>query len=493
MVDVYNHLGEWIREVRIAAGLSQAELGRALSDAIGHQDSVTHQDRVSEEDVARIEQGILSLPADLRVAIAEVLGEPVAFLSSPNNIEDTRRHGTPNGNSDLETWKDNAGLPREFPWLGDLTDDDLAQNKKFYLGPAHKKAVAEILQRVEERSRPNANPLFVRVERGHGCTTLSRYLVRATAQGSDSLQDRIIPVHIGLDDLTYTVDGSTLCESVRDTIRHGIIQRLVSSYWLTEVSKASVEPADPSTRNTGATRWGRREQARLKRLRTILATASPSEDEWELVARLTDELAERAERRTSTGRAKVSSLQLTTDLEADGDGLTELVKSLPDSSVALHVDCSSELAYTNTHHHEKALVELAVSIRKTCEHGLGNTEVDLSSKFYTIYFCDAGTYELIRKTSGSEQENTVRYPSYETRDILSILAHHHLSTIPEGVRTERLTTCMRAELLEGIVTPELPIAVSVLLLERRLRLAAEKGRMPSHFLSGLGFQEEYAS
>src|SRR3972149_885489 len=90
-------------------------------------------------------------------------------------------------------WKKAVGLPDRFPELLPLDDEELDFAMKFYAGPNHEGKIDEILKRA------NAHLVFVEVSKGHGCTTLSRYVSKTLRR--EALMRRQIPIRLALDEV----------------------------------------------------------------------------------------------------------------------------------------------------------------------------------------------------------------------------------------------------------------------------------------------------
>src|SRR6266542_4058622 len=94
------------------------------------------------------------------------VGGQMATEGQKGKVKDGERR------ENFNRWKLAVRVPEAFPALEPLSDEELDYEKKFYAGPDHDKNINEILLRARApRTR-------VIVARGHGCTTLSRFVFK---------------------------------------------------------------------------------------------------------------------------------------------------------------------------------------------------------------------------------------------------------------------------------------------------------------------------
>jgi hypothetical protein len=126
-------------------------------------------------------------------------------------------HVLTRGEENFEKWKLVVGLPKHFPELRLFPDEDLED--KTFLGPRTDK--------IEDIDLTIGVPLsYVIVEKGHGASTLCRYVFRRVE--NDSLKRKIIPIRIDLDEYWKSLDMKLDLVGI---IKKGIIYHLASEPW----------------------------------------------------------------------------------------------------------------------------------------------------------------------------------------------------------------------------------------------------------------------
>jgi transcriptional regulator with XRE-family HTH domain len=215
-------LGERIRRARTEVGLSQAEFGRRLAEAIGRRRPL------SQAAISDMERGDAPVSIDLIPKIASILEKGPSYFSSAQAPSREAFNNLTRANYTLEKWKEAAHLDSQFPQLRPLDDEDLDEEKKLYLGEDHRRLVEEIQDRAGLVG--GSDPLIVQVSRGQGCTTLSNYVF--TQMSKRFRQSRAIPIRLTLAKMGGSGGVAAVSGYVEERVRWGIVEHLISPSWL---------------------------------------------------------------------------------------------------------------------------------------------------------------------------------------------------------------------------------------------------------------------
>lgn len=404
--------GEKIRTARKAADLSQTALGERLASAMDRSGPF------SQSYISDLERKNLKIDPHIANALSAILETSV--IDSPttegvfSGINPSRQRAL------FEERKDALGLPKEFPRLLPLRDEDLLTS--FYVGKRREGMPEYILSQ-------HGN-VAVRMTRGHGVTTLARYVTEltrtATSESGLIPGGGLIPVYFGVD----TIDKAQLDQNPRGLIetliRDGILRRLREEGW-------SRLPND-----------------------------------------MLDEL-----------KGKVQALSV--------PALIGLLMKMDYIDVRLHIDLSSRDYYNDFDKHAKTVATLQTGLnelRKELEEPL--IYPTLTTVYFGDNRSLAVIENAIRTDGKQPFDEDISYPHYDYSDVIELLAirYHPDITIARDIEFERnladkrwipnwkkeytaveAFTMVVPPILFNLITgsrPPLPLVETVRLLENRL-------------------------
>lgn len=400
----------------------------------------------------------------------------------------TRVSGKANPQVNFLRWKRAVGLPPEFPALSHVNDDELDPEVGLYIGYVQESTNKQILNSMK-------NPrLAVLVNKGHGCSTLSRYIHKQSEELS--VIAARIPVHLALDDL----DGSKsdFFEDVAQRVRGDVISSLVWLDWDKALGKRpyadligavgrsentvdAQRNAIKSALNTAGHRWTQSRTVRVPR------TVSLAEPDWEEIRELSSTL---------------------------GKPLDELLVDLAQVyglAVSFQIDLSSSTFQDEdgeyTRDYERNVVKLSSAVKGLLERVGQRTPVSVNSGLPrersagpVSLMLFTGDYAYDAFTSPWNQTfEEIEYPPYGPTDVFAILSYHYPQKMSTTglVRTSALATVISDELVHDVYDTDQSLAqitrdlegeilklmenwnkVPMRLVRDRARDANEDGRAP---------------
>ncbi len=417
-------LGKKIREARKEARLSQGELGKRLALTMGRH---LH---FSQAAISDIERGVAPVSDETAKKLAEILGKPLSYFLG-NGLDHERLSTRSTSRYIFQQWKKAVGLPLDFPTLRPLADTELDLAQKFYAGFAHQARIEEILDRA-------AAPLaVVLVNRGHGCTTLSRYVFQETRK--TSIRTRLIPIRLTLDDM-YT-ERQPL-QALEKAMRRGIVERLIWQSW-----DRVLDPGAYAALLGAVGLIGVSFEEHLIQLDAALRGTNGSPN-WDEVKCLAPRLA------------------------APIDTLLADLSQLHSIQVSLQMDLSSSVAYKNPNTYEEMLAGVQKTLKQLHERDSRKHIPTFPAVLNELYFVSPQGYKTLNFTLQRPYtiiEDPIEYPSYRQVDMFAILSYHYPPQGQNGIpRSEVLASVVDPSLLDGLVRPGMPLVESVRLFEERL-------------------------
>lgn len=214
-----------IRNARRAAGLSQMTLGELLASEV---------DRplpFSQPSMSQIERGTKGIDQSMVDALSTILesSERLPRGKAPRVPLPIKPKGRfqeyPFWSGSFDEWKEMNKLPEEFPHLLPIKDEDLLTS--VYVGGSH--------QGMPEYIVSAYGDVAVRMTRGHGITTLARYVNEITKKVAPEsgliFGYGLIPVYLGIDNVDRDQLEKGPRELLEQAIRNGISARLRENSW----------------------------------------------------------------------------------------------------------------------------------------------------------------------------------------------------------------------------------------------------------------------
>jgi hypothetical protein len=348
-----------------------------------------------------------------------------------------RREPLPNAADNFKYWKSAVKLPEGFPRLRALRWSEMpptGEEERWYMGIPHQKCVSEILSTAATSA--NLNPqTVVFVTRGHGCTTLFRFIYKnlRSEQGKGPIManyipaistiGKVIPIRVTWRRLGESLES--MQSGLENSIRWDAIRELTTSRW------ESILDVESYARLIGAIRPG----VRRPDIKTHLAGVReifPEEDlnaedsplpkiPWDTLSELIPAIAAAP---IPEVIAAISALDVKVFLMFDlsmGTSNPDGSRSDEDYSQRLshlvglikdfheHMDQSNPTAYL-------AAVPGPNAPQRSIPHG--------EPLFSEMYFLDRDIQAKIRGIY-NRTPNELIYPSYEQIDIFSLLSRHY--------------------------------------------------------------------
>lgn len=314
-------------------------------------------------------------------------------------------------------WKATVKLPLTFPKLRPVSWEALVEDQMWYMGIPHRMRVYDILQAATAfaETRPQT---VVLVTRGHGCTTLFRFIHKNLASERGQSQDlanylpapattaKVIPVRVTWQRLGDRLDA--MHEGLERSIRWDVLQELTTGGW-----QGSLDP-DSYTRLIGAMRAGERRpnvQTHLAQVREIIpeenqdAEGNPiPEVPWDKLSELIPAIAS----------APISELiaKITHELHIKLLLMFDLSMGTTNSDVP-----RSDEDYS------PRLSRLVGLIKDFHEH-VGRVNSRGEPIFSEMYFLSNEIQAQIRGVYNRTPHEVV-YPHYEQADLFGLLSRHY--------------------------------------------------------------------
>lgn len=380
----------------------------------------------------------------------------------------------------FERWKRAVGLPPRFPMLAPLTDE-LDPTKKFYIGLLQQDLIVEILDRA-------SSPLVaVLVNKGHGCSTLARYIFNEISR--NCVRHRLIPVHLSLEEIEAALPTSdtnpdeparrqrsvrhNLLPVIEETMRRGIVRSLVLHPWDrvlgTRKYAGLLGAVAPSPLTSSARTIDAYDTAGMSRTvpasvlsqvdnhRLALRLILGPDPDWKVIRKIAPTLALPINDLVATLSINYGlrvSLQL--DLSS---GKHKKVRS-----------CGEGIADEYTDAYYQFILDITKAI-KILHEKTGST-YDLLGTWNELYFVSPEGFEMLTSSGygWSRPYHQIDYPWYRAADVFSILAHHYqphgsLGPSQAGV----LASVLDSGLLHPLVSPEASLTTTVRCLADELQ------------------------
>jgi hypothetical protein len=371
-------------------------------------------------------------------------------------------------------WKGVVGLPQSFPKLSILKDSELEPEIGFYQGVKHEPVIRSVLESVT-----NAR-IAVILDVGHGCTTLSRYILKKSVE--DAVRTRTISVHLSVDD--FDVDVTDYGSIVFDRCRDAIVSSLVLAPWQRPLKRAIYASLIGAPGQTEEILEPQR--MRLASLLGLqlhrfdlgdgpIIVAPQREVEWDDVREVAPRLA-------------VEPQELIYDI-SHGEGI----------EISLQIDLSSnrykddDNRYTDDYYDVVARLSSAVKAvheQEAADLRRSAVKSDSSRSMLGImlFTSDDG---LEAFTAEWDQEfDRVEYPMYGPPDVFAILAYHYPQRVAASgiVRTQAMIAIMSDQFVTNVYDRDKSLHGIMEALERgmlaqfddwanaRIRLEAPEGR-----------------
>jgi transcriptional regulator with XRE-family HTH domain len=471
--DSPRNVGTQIRDARKAMRWSQAELGKRMAQSIGRhlpfsQASVSDFERGAEMPTELLEK----LPG-----VFDALPVPMTFASSEETpLDDV--------SIDPETWKRANNLRDEFPNLLPLSDDDLDPSRKLYLGLPHIEKINELLAR-----SGGTEPVFVRMSRGHGCSTLSRFIYRWVRRRAQARQR--LPIYLALDKLEERKLIAAPYQTVEETLRIGIAEGIAQVEWHPLIPEIALPQFSSKPPKLTEQEW---EDSKEETRGAYLPVQRELKRFHEVRAAL----------RAVVGRGgahRISLKELEAAWPALSSPLPELLVDLQALSlgrilsVELIVDLSSRIAYAEPERYDRAISALQVAMT-SIRRDPNPVASAMKSGVSEIYVGHSQSFEAL-EFRWERSSMAVEYPWYHPHDVFGMLAYHYIpasdepeespgdyvassarderellasvpSIEPDQKRIKALATKLGSEHLAGIVVPEIPLVETGRRLKNRL-------------------------
>jgi transcriptional regulator with XRE-family HTH domain len=448
-----------IKEARKEQRWSQAEFGQRLAAAVGRHLPF------SQAVISDFERGKMEIPRELLGVLPQVFGQGSARFSFSNGINHQKLEDFADFALSPDLWKQANELPAPFPQLPPLSEEELEDGRSVYFTPEQARCTNEILDR-----SGGLVPVFVRMARGHGCSTLAHF-IHCWHRGR-SLIWQHIPVLIELDELRRNGLLANPRQVVGATLRRAILTALARIDWHPLLPDASRNESAGGSRRAEFRRF----HETHNRLREVL------------------------ERNRYAPSSDIAAIWR--PLGAEPADLLGAIYELSQGyirSIRMVVDLSSSAAYTDPVAYDQAVGALQLSLQE-----ISGVNRQPSGLFVAAaYFGHRQSFDAF-EYGWNQPWVDVEFPWYRPLDVFGMLAYRYEDTIEkEGAtpdlservnlglpshvpvgepddRVEILSSKIHPDLMTGIVAPDIPIVESTRLLASRMaRPMARRSLVPA--------------
>ncbi len=460
------HIGHRIAAARRMAGMTQGALARHLTTAL-RRDTPISQTTISDwENRGRIPEEVLSVIEPLfgtSLMVAEAPGASwsngAALADAGTTVQEADQGAIePDVSEFMEIWRCARNLPRNFPNLAPLADDELlpprqseaggndrpVRQSKLFLNFDHRREIEHLLDRLNDR---RGQRILVPMGTGHGVSTVSRFVYLRTRRDARRLAH--VPVHISAVEVIDR-ERSFSSEDFEEQMRRRLLFELCMEDWRPTLDGATylrfkAELGDARRRLIGE--WSRlmREGGHARPLDLIrweefadsgaLFRCSPKE----LLRRLSDDY------------------QVHVSIQVDA------------SSTSGGVTATDQLA------HHLAFEQLA----QTVENWRNGSGQQMRAGFSEVYFAGHDLANDLRRTftrfrPGEDSFTEITLRPFTPAEVFVILTRHFGESLGEKVDPDLLT---------DIVSPTIPLSETLRVLDERMRACFRRTRTVPYRLS----------
>jgi hypothetical protein len=364
----------------------------------------------------------------------------------------------------FEQWKRAVGLPSAFPELPFIGEADWAE--RFYRGPKHKEKIEDIL---DVASSPL---LAVIVKKGHGASTLSRYVFHEISQ--ESVRRRLLPVRLSLDDFLRARESEgdpgyrEIEQWLDEGLRQGIVQSLVQHQWDRVLGKRPyarlIGAVASESGDTGASRG------------SDVADDPPGDQDP-----LTRTIESRRAKILAGLQAENRSYSTLRNLSpAFSEPISELTARLSQTygvRISLQFDLSSSISRRGdidaaVERYDEAYLRSIETLKRVAKdfiEGDGTSaKPTMPSVLNEIYFMSEDGYQALTDGWLRDYEE-IEFPWYRPADIFAMLAHHYPQRQRSGMPpVDALASVLDSNLLIPCVSEHRSLDFTVRLFTKEL-------------------------